>query len=240
MSLWSFGAQPSQLTTRTFRNAKSFVARIVSQSQADEVGAGDAIGAAIDEFNRHRWEYLTVRGSDITLVAGTSDYALPTPFKDPLSLVLVSPELRTLTYVPRGTWDPIVQRTAIGGTWFYTNFAQGLTNMVQLLDAPDAAGTMELRYYRPIAKPIEDTDVLDVLPGPMEVALLARAQVWVATWKGLRSERLMFMEGRAQKLFAEAKGDDVSHADWTPQLIPGRLWMRRPINADSVPGPWGW
>lgn len=226
------------MSTTTLRDAKVWVARVVGELEnPDKVGAGDAIAAAIDELNRRRWEFLTVKGSDITLVPGQGDYTLPTPFKDPLSLV--TSEGHTLTYVPRGTWDPIVEGNAIGGTWFYTNFAQGLTNKVQLLDAPASAGTMEIRYYRPIGMPQTDTDTLDVTPGPVELALLARAQTWVATWRGLHSERLQLMERRSHELLMKAYGDE-SHADWTPQLIPGRVWMRRAVSINSVPNWWDW
>jgi len=240
MSVWSFGAQPSQLTPTTFRDAKVWVARVVGElGDPDKVGAGDAISAAIDELNRRRWEFLTVRGSDITLVGGTSDYDLPTPFKDPLSLIIVAPEKRALTYVPRGTWDSLIGGNEVGGTWFYTNFAMGLTNKVQLLDTPASGGTMEIRYYRPIATPTSDTDTLDVRSGPMELALLARAQTWVAIWRGLHSERLALMERRSHELLNKAYGDETP-IDWTPQLVPARVWMRPTTSANSVPNWWDW
>lgn len=241
MSLWSFGAAPSEFSAMTFRDAKAWVARIVgAQDTPDVVGSGDAIAAAIDELNRRRWEFLTVRGSDIPVVAGTSDYDLPTPFKDPLSLILTGSSDgsdRTLTYVPRGTWDPLTENHRVGGTYFYTNFATGTTHKIQLMDTPDGPGTLQLRYYRPIQTPLQEEDTLDVIKGPIQLALLARAQVWVATWRGLHSERLAMIESRADQLLKKAYGDEVP-IDWTPQLVPGRIWMRRPLNADSVPHWW--
>jgi len=249
MPLWSFssGGVPGA-SGKTLDVAKRQVARVVGAAdKPDEVGATEAIEAAIDEMNRVRWESHTVRGSDITIVDGTGlalpaegaegFYTLPQPFKAPLSLTLagalVGGDTRTLSYIPRATWDGIRSGTSLGGTYFYTNFNLGLSGKVQLLDMPTAAGTMEIRYYRPIAVPQQGTDILDVLAGPQQQALLAKATFYVALWRGLRSERVAQLDGVAQRLLKMAMGDDVSQES-VVQTIPYEVWARRTTNLNST------
>ena len=245
MPNWSFGAAGAAgMSTMLYRDAKRIVARIAgAQDKPDEVGAGDAIRQAIGELNRVRWEYLTVRGTDIALVNASGlvlpaegaegFYTLPTPFKDPLSALISG--VRALTYVPRSSWDPLTATEAVGGTYFYTNFNQGLSGKIQLLDPPTGADTLEIRYYRPIAVPLTDATQLDVPDAsPLEAALIARATEIVATWRGLRSERVQLLKLDAERLLRKAMGDDVSHADFSPQFIPRRALVSQPIGPNAT------
>lgn len=76
------GATQQSPTTRTFSTLKTEVARFVMGPDDTEVlaVAGAAINTAIRKLNLKKWHWLRTY-SDITLTAGTSDYALPSNFR---------------------------------------------------------------------------------------------------------------------------------------------------------------
>lgn len=181
-----------------FGKLKSIVARVVGgQDRPDEVGAGDAVNMALDRLNEFNWDYLTVRGTDIAVVDGTATYALPTPFKSPLSLRLTTNE-RPLRYLRRQDYDYAVLAQTVKSTPVaYSLFNSALSGNVELLPTPSAADTMQIRYYRPIAKPGDENALLDVMDW-MERAVILDAQVSVGQWNDLESSRLQMLELRAR------------------------------------------
>lgn len=233
------------MSTRTYADTLRMVARPVgSADRPTEVGAGDAISMAIDDLNAYRWEYLTVRGSDITLydysgrTAGQEgylgQYSMPTAFKDPSSLIITGSEERKLTYVSRADWDALITGT-VGGTWFYTNFGYGQSNYLTLLDYPTASGTMELRYYRPIDKPTGDQEYMDIPDGPLQSALVSRAQFYCALWNRAPGPVTRDLWSVAEQTLARAKRDDRVRQDAEFQFIPAVLTNTQSANVNAVP-----
>lgn len=246
MPIFSFASSGTPgMSTRTYAQTLRMVARPVGGADRPaEVGAGDAVEQAIDDLNAYRWEYLTVRGSDITLYAASGrtagqegylgQYSMPTAFKDPSSLIITGSDERKLTYVTRADWDAMVQGT-VGGTWFYTNFGYGQSNYLTLLDAPSASGTMELRYYRPIDKPGSDQEFMDIPEGPLQSALVSRAQFYCALWNRAPGPVTRDLWSVSEQSIARAKRDDRVRQDGEYQFIPAVLTAAGSTNLNAVP-----
>jgi hypothetical protein len=188
---------------------------------------------ALDELNSFRWKFLGVRGDDIASVAGTDLYTLPAPMKSPISLMLSTSPNRKLTHVSREDWDAVV-RSSVGGTYFYTDYLVGQTGQIQLLDAPDSAGTLEIRYLRGIMIPAADETLLDVKDGPMTNFVINRAKQIVAGDRGVFANRVEMYERWANRALAQAWGEDNVGHDDVPQVLPYAAWADgRAVNINS-------
>lgn len=188
----------SQLSALTLRDAGRQVARVAgAQDDPDDVGAYDAVRQVMRRLNAEPWDYLQVRGDDITIYDYTGrtlgqegyegKYSLPAPYRD-----LISAKIRTdagpggtpLTPIHRLEWDVHYKGTAGIGQLFISFFPLGQQQMCEILDWPTASGTLELRYFRQVGIPTGIDDVLDLPAGPLETAVIELAKAIVATDKG--------------------------------------------------------
>jgi len=185
MAVFSFTAAGSLgMSTTSYGAMQTKVARIVgAQDNPSKVGAGDAIRDALTRMNEYTWEYLNVSGDDITVVAGTSRYDLPVPFKKPVSLRFTTNE-RELKYVRRADYNSTYRNQSGLPAHYYTLFNHRQTAEVELLGPPQSADTMEIRYTRPVLLPNANSELLDMLEWHGRFVKLD-AQVQVAMERGL-------------------------------------------------------
>jgi hypothetical protein len=210
MAIFSYGAAGSiGFSSKTLGDMKKIVARVLgAQGDPDSVGAGDAINSALDRLNEHEWDYLTVKGDDITVTGGTDTYELPTPIKAPVSLRLGG---RGLEYIRRAQWDKANVQTIGGVPTHYTLFNSRLSGNVQLIPGPGSGGTMEIRYYRPVKRPTSNGEALDILE-------------WM--------ERYVMFEGMAQ--LALQHGDELGKYDRLQAIATEAL--KGALASDRLPG----
>jgi len=194
------------MSTKTFAKAKAQVARIMgAQAEPDSLGAGDAIHLAIDKLNEFEWNYLTVEGADVA--ASSNAITLPTPFKKPLSLIFSG---RALPYVHQGDWDNSYRATgSISTPTAWTFFATQLTGTVRILPGIGDGDTVAIKYYRPIAKPSSDSELLDI-PSQLERALILDAQAHMLLESGLDEARVRMLVMRSEQALYAALGSDRS------------------------------
>lgn len=216
ISLVSTGG--SSFSTLTFGEVKKIVGRIVGRSaKADDVGAGDAVRLAINKVNEYNWEYLTVRGSDISVVAGTAAYSLPAPFKDHYSMRLVTNN-RSLGFIRQSEYDNIHYHPVSDIPRAYSVFGQTITNQINLIPTPSISDTLEYRYYRPMAMPAGDTELLDC-PSWMERFIITYAQGMVAMWQGVDGNRIQMLNGLAEDALRGSLSADRNSAGEDPGFL---------------------
>lgn len=201
------------------------MARVIgSQAEPDAVGAGDAIEMALDRLNEYDWEYLTVKGADVAVVAGTADYSLPTLYKKPLSLIL---DNRPLFFARRGDYDKANWTNVQGTPSHYTLFNSTLGGTFELLPTPSSGGTIELRFYRPVRKPSSEEETLDIMER-MERFVILEAQTQLSLEHGDDLGKAAMLQQRAEKTLAGILGDD--HAVPPSEdsgFIPFSAWGNR-------------
>lgn len=239
MGLFVVGSATTPLSLLTFADVKRKVAGVVSREAEDpnDVGAGDAIEEVIREFNTYRWDYLTVQANDITIVDSTGlaigvegyrgQYTIPAPMRDFVSAKVDFSGGDTggtpLRWVHRGEHDKIVKVSSGQGVRFISDFQAGTTNKIELLDFPTNAGRLEIRYYRPIVVPNQNSQRMD-LPreGPLESALIWKARAIVAMDKGVRG-KATFYEAKGERALMKALGVDnwkfMWDTDWKPRHL---------------------
>lgn len=230
------------ISATTYGQLKGDVAAIVG-SEADPLGvrADRAIVRAIKWLRRINWYYLgeTV---DIALVAhsGTNPgdegyegtYTLPSRFKEAYSLVAgfnlgVGEIPKTwYDYVDHALFDRLTSdegqfQATTRARRLYTLWNSKTSGRIKIIDPPDMAGTAVLKYFRHMYYPVNDSDVIDVLDGPMEEALIARAQYHVLMnnnprERGLRRD--LFAQSRDD--MRKARGMDRSNFGQHFQLLP--------------------
>ena len=212
--LFVIATTASAISTSTLGSMGQEVARVVGgQDDPEEVGAYAAIRQVLLGLNGRRWDYLTVRGSDIPLYDHTTRtagqegyqgaYTIPTPFRDLLSaLVKDSVDAQggmPLQFIHRTDWDRLGNSPRSAGTNWISFFQMGTTNMIELLQWPTSSAYLELRYYRPIIIPQSPDERIDVPAShPLEAAVIHMAKEIVAGNKGeLRKAGYFGQLGRA-------------------------------------------
>lgn len=198
--LYVIATTATAISTGTLGSVGQEVARAVGgQDDPEEVGAYEAIRNVLQTLNGRRWDYLTVRGSDITLYdyrtrtegqegyLGT--YTIPTPFRDLISALLKSEASSQggapLQFVNRGDWDRAAVQARPSGTNWISFFQMGTTNKMELLAWPQSSAYLEIRYYRPITIPQSAEERLDIpSQHPLESAVTNLAKEIVCANKG--------------------------------------------------------
>jgi len=229
------------------------VARIVGgQEDPEEVGAYDAIRNILRRLNGDFWDYLQVRGDDISIfdhrtkVIGDEgyqgQYTLPTPFRDLISARLKSSATEQggapLEMIHRGEHDQKTTNNTGMGTRFVCFFPLGLSQKMELLDWPESDAFLEIRYWRPIQIPSSLEEGIDVPGGgPLEEAVILLAKALVAVDRGdLRKARAVREEG--ERVLGKARMvDRVSYLEnrvWEPEWV-WRKHQERP----KRDYPWG-
>ncbi len=252
MGFFVVGSGLSPLSKLTFGDMKRKVAGVVTREtdDPDAVGAGDAIEEVLREFNAVRWDFLTVQGTDIPLVDHNGlnlgdegfegRYTMPTPMRDFVSAKVDfgnnTRGATILQWMHRNEWDRMIKNSSGQGTRFITDFQEGLSNKVELLDPPEQDGRMEVRYYRPITIPNQDTQRMDLPPdGPLEAALIFKAKAMVAIDKGVR-QKALYWEQKGEMAFLKALGTDrhkfMHDPDWRPRHELEQSWPARQKRMD--------
>jgi hypothetical protein len=209
----------------------------------DTAAAEDAVRLAYSWLSRPHWYYLTVRGASITLVphSGTVDgddgykgiYPLPVGFRDFYSVKvgfnLAAGEFPSnwLDFVDPGLADRMMDGVTASREMFYTTRTLFQAEKFQLLPFPSESGTLDATYFRRLVMPAKDADVLDVLEGPMENALVMYAGSVMATWDGKTDRRARGMRADAELMRREAMGMDKAVYGEMLEEIPQEVWARR-------------
>lgn len=226
----------------TYQVLKADVAAIVG-SEADPLGvrADRAIIRALKWLRRINWFYLgeTVQ-FNLVDASGTSPgdegydgtYTLPTLFKEAYSLLCgfnlsagQSPKT-WYSYVDHGLFDRLTSdegqfQAQFRSRQLYTLWNSKASGRIKIIDPPSQTGLAELKYFRHMNFPVNDSDIIDVLDGPMENALTCKAQYYVmmntnARERGLRRD---LME-EAEREMRKARGQDRSNFGQTFELLP--------------------
>lgn len=249
-------AGPSPLSQLTFGRAKERVAAVATQGLPTAVDADDAIRLVLEGLNAYRWDFLAINGSDIALVDAAGLVAGNEGFKGrytfPFNITdLISAKARftgteggvRLQVISRQYWDRLVE-TDIGlGARYITWHNQGTTGQVEILDPPSQAGTLEVRLWRKIVIPVQDTDTLDVpADGPLQGYVIARGKEYVAVDKGY-ARKAAHWHRVANKLEGQALGSDrllsMWDEDWQPrhereQQFPARQKRFEPYGTHRI------
>ena len=180
------------------------VSQIMSFFQAtgsDAEGTALAgLNSGISMINSKTWKKI-YGSTDITFVAGTSEYAVPSNFKDPIRLILLDSSSNRVGRVDHMTnadmYDEFQVETTAGEPTFYTvNYS---TRKVDLDSDPTSAWvtnypTGRLFYHKRIAKltPGGSTG----LPPEFDEFLVARGALWMAKVRDPRRVSDMATESR--------------------------------------------
>lgn len=176
--------------------------------------------------NESAWDWLVTTASDITVVAGTNTYNLPTAagvvFDRMYDVRLVGAAERTLFPADLREWDRFSQGEQDGQSTptHYTMFSTQIGAQVRLLPTPGAGDTLRLRYY---ARQIAILDVSGT-GGPIAIPdnyipmIVFKAAANVAGWK--TPDRVGFWEAKYNKALSRAQDVDRVGPDDTPTLIP--------------------
>lgn len=144
----------------------------------------DAANNGIDYLNTRPWLW-NMKSDDISLVADTTNYTIPTDVKKPRKMQLLDSsdnEVYHLTWMdPKTFWDTYDDRTIGGDPRHYTMVSRPNLGTVSLDKKPTAAyivtyPKMRLRYMARISHLADSGNVLD---GPPEMAGFVR---WYGRW----------------------------------------------------------
>ena len=162
---------------RTFAEFKAELTRPFNDS--DEVTlklAGDCLNQAIRKLNRKLWSWEVYTADNISVTSGTETYALPQPFKKPLSAYFLESgrEHKRLLHVPLETLYGEYDLKHDAEPTCYTLKNVFETGQITLWPRPSSAYTLRVHYYRrtPILR--NDTEPAE-FPPEAEGALLAEA-----------------------------------------------------------------
>jgi len=155
-------------------------------------------------------------GGDIPLVSGTATYNLPSPVKRIYDARLTVNQ-RTLIWKDQREIDRLFggDLTTQGTPEFFNTFnatsfsAAAQNGVIKLYRTPSAVDTLRVRYYRPIAEPVNASDLLDTLDRYV-YALLDLAQYYYMRNHDADNPRTNEMKERAESNFRKCVFDDVS------------------------------
>lgn len=196
----------------TFSQAKTRVAAAAGASSTSELTrAGYAIQAAFQDWNNDEaWNFLRVVATDITVVAGTADYSLPTDFKYIYTARLTG-NARPLMPLPQKLYDLTVWTSQAGTPIYFNLFKAGMDTMqITLIPTPDVSDTLSIKYHRSLAIPSADADILDI-PVDYESYLLAQSKYLYLLDKGsefapqLQGWKDFYESGKRKAIAAETR-----------------------------------
>ena len=256
MATWVLGSTSVPMTINTLAAVKSEVAGVTTRTgDPDEVGAGEAVIRTLKRFNRRRWYYLTVQATDIALVPAAGllagqegfrgQYTVPTNIREFVSAKarfdgdgLVTGGL-PLDYVRPDLWDELNREKSGRGVHWITDFLYGTQSKIEVLDAPDRSGVLEVRFFRNIRLPVSDTEPLDLpATGSLETALVFHAKMLVAIDKGVHRKAASY-KTLYDEAWAEACGVDNKRLLENPEWIPQHEQMRFSPRRERIYDKWG-
>lgn len=185
--------------------------------------------------------------ADIPVIAGTSVYNLPSPFKRPYSARLMTNE-RTLVWKDRNFIDrSFANQSPHQSPAFYTAYnpdtfvaSTRQNGRVELFPTSSEADTLRVRFFRPIGEPSSGSDVIDVLDRHV-YALLERGKFYYMKNKDSENVRTQHTDILSMRLLTKAIRDDREASldrdkVMTPQIEWG--WTRLINDSDVVITDW--
>lgn len=218
----------------TYAQAKAQVAKLLGSSSDTTLlsEAGDAIQRAFDKLEKADFEWLideTVPSpstpTDIDIVAGTSDYNLPSDFRKVYSCRFLAGDKRPLIYVEQRLWDRTSwDQSAYQYTFGYNILPRSSNTQAQvrLLGPPAAANTLRVRYYRTLTRPSADGTALDVVERYQDW-IIYYARFLVMAEHGEREGQMMLWKSLADEQWAMMSNEDQIQPDRDDYLLPGYI-----------------
>ena len=210
------------MSAMTFAQAKTRVATALG-GQGDSnilILAGYAIQAAIRYISAKRdWNWTMQAASDITIVAGTSDYALPTDFKKAHSVRIDS--LRPLAFIDLRYFNRVDYLQDNQPSMGYTTLSYGSPRLtyIRLVPTPSVGGTLKVFYYRNIEMPSADATTLDI-PAVYENMIVWFAKGYLLADRDAENARTAFWLQRGEAELDAFKADDDKEPDRETRFIP--------------------
>lgn len=218
------------------------VARVVGGQDENEIR-----GQALDCLNRTRkhlntmdWRFLKTNASNITLVASTATYSLPTDFKSPSYARLLDTngkQDKELRYVPDEVlthW--VADQESTGQPVYYSlrnSYADGLITVYPVPGSSEASTwTLDVEYYKRLPIISDDSTAIDV-PEEVNRVLTLGAQYELLLEREKNSpviplRRQDYLEAmRDLKNFDRRVGDEQARFRIGPSRAPfGTVYIR--------------
>ena len=162
--------------------------------------AQDSINSAIRSYNRFNWPWEVLTHS-ITLSSDVDAYALPSPFKAPLSAYLLNSGRRDrrLGYYPYDTFSTEYSTRADGEPRVYTLKNVHETGQITFWPMPKSSYSASIDYYRRTPILTSDESPIDVPPEAEEAIMQ-----W-AFYEFVKRVGGEFGAARIQTAYAEAR-----------------------------------
>lgn len=217
---------------KTWGDAKSFIARTNGgEGSSDNLAlAGDALSSVLGRYSGyHEWSWLETE-EQLSIVAGTSDYATTSNIRAPYTLKLLTSGV-TLLYKTQREIDRIYDPQDTGTSVCYTVYRAasfdpqlGMTTRLRLYPTPTATETALHKYARAITLEGTDTAYVDV-----------RDDILGDVLQYARGEYLLLKDAetyRAQVLLKRGEDRLKQHRSWDLRgpsdrdvtLVPFDLW----------------
>jgi len=219
--------------TLTIGQAKTNVARVIGNETDPKTlaRAYDALCMAAAEWNRrHQFDINALTAADISVVAATAAYDLPSNFLHMYSVRMKTNSERDLDFLrmrhyDRSYWDQEVE----GYPTHYTLFGHGNTGQIQLLPTPSGTDTLQLRYYAAVTCPSGNGETFGI-PDRYAWGLVYKAKALLLLDKNAEDNRIPHWEREAEMAFRQARADDSEYPDEDLRMIPAMEHRRRLVS----------
>lgn len=216
---------PQTSANRTRREAREELVEFGGGQNKPEtlIRAGRSWDAAVREFNSVGWRFNRTT-ADITLVADTKTYALPSDFRSPVRAQVVdsnSVEVYTLAWIPFERWQMFFENQQSGGQYIDCYTALNVHGAGEVRYEPFPVGTLAYdtvrhTYLTRIALASGEEDVLNV-PVEVDEAIFQLALgYFLAKMRGF---------GEAEQIFTLAKmlrnDCEREHRHWAEEAAWG-------------------
>lgn len=209
------------MSEMTFGQAKSRVATALGgQGDANILTiAGYALQASMSYISGKKdWNWSLTPATDIAVLGGTQDYALPVDFKKVYD-ARFSGE-RELGWCDLREYNRADWNQASGMARWYSVLSYGTPRLdyIRLLPVPSTAHTLKLVYFRNILMPTADATTLDV-PGVYENMVIWLGKAYLLADRDAENARTAFWLGRGEEELKGFKADDDYQPDRETRFI---------------------
>jgi len=213
----------------TYAQAKAQVAKVVG-NQADTTilsEAGDAIQRAFDKLDKNDFEWTfkeTSGASDISIVAGTTDYNLPADFRKVYSCRTITNDKRPLQYVSQRAWDKHTwDQTSYQFLFAYNIIPRGSNTQdkIRVIGTPSRSDTLRVRYYRTLTRPSTDGTALDIVERYQDWVIFYSRYLVLAEHREM--DTAMFWKGMADEMWGMMTSEDQIQPEEDTNMVPGAL-----------------
>ncbi len=183
----------------------------------------DMINLGLDEISLQTpWDWLATTATNITVVAGTQDYSLPTgDFGEIYDARLVGGNERTLDYISRRDLDKFVrgiQGNSATPTHYYI-FGPQKNAQISLFPKPATGDTLSVRYYT-VQGHISDASANALaIPDKYMPMVIFKGAENAAAWK--RPDQVSYWNAKYQAALFRAIDVNRNKPDEVPSLLPG-------------------